>query len=1106
MTAVRKRGAIRLLCGLAAMALAPAAFAQDTLEAGFRNPPTAAKPHTWWHWVNGNISRVGITADLEAMKQVGLGGAQIFNVDVGIPAGPAPFMSPQWRGMIVHAVKEANRLGLDLCIHNGAGWSSSGGPWTTPEHAMQKLVWTEAKAHGPSSFSDTLKQPETVANYYGDIEVLAVRTPSDEGNAPLRISQINVKAAFERGDRILPATTPTPPGKAVAKDGILDITSKMDASGKLTWDVPDGDWTILRIGHTPTGAMNEPAPRSGLGLECDKLSREAMDAHWKGSIEPLLHDLGPLAPKTLNNILIDSYEVGSQNWSPKFREEFQKRRGYDPMLFLPVVTGRVVESVEVSERFLWDLRRTVCDLFADNYYGYLAELCHKYGLKASIEGYGNGSFDNLQAGGRADIPMGEFWVGGGAMETTKLAASSGHIYGRNIIGAESFTADDQVGRWLVDPYSIKALGDMVFCNGVNRYIFHRYAHQPWKNLKPGMTMGPWGTHFERTVTWWNQSAAWLKYVARCQSLLQSGKFVADALYFTGETGPNDMAYRTGLNPTLPKGYDYDGCDGQTLLNSVSVRNGRLVLSSGTSYRVLILPDNTFMTPATASKIRDLIRAGAVVLGPKPTQSPSLADYPRCDEQVRQIADEVWGDLDGTSSQERAFGQGRVIWGKPVKEVFAELAAAPDFTYTGSAGDARLAYIHRATDSAEIYFVSNQRYRTERVTCDFRADGKTPELWHADTGVIENAPIYGRQNGRTSIPMRLGPAESVFVIFRKAAPKADHLASVDAPGTDNTAPAPKIVIRRAFYGVPDGRGADVTAKVAEMVNDGQTSIGATNENFGDPVSLVVKQLTVEYTVDGKSVTRVAPENGSVELVSSPDTVELPDFTLAGAHPGAAVLTAWKPGQYVVHTTAGKSVKVTVKEAARVETLNDDWTLRFPSGWGAPAQVQLARLISWPDHETAGVRFFSGTAEYEKEFDVPADLLEGNRAVLLDLGKVKNFADVTLNGKKLGVLWKAPFVLDVTGMVQAGRNTLSIKVTNLWPNRLIGDAQQPTDDVDWNGDTIAKWPQWLLDGKPRPQTGRYTFATWRFFRKDSPLLESGLIGPVSLRSAPKVTVRY
>lgn len=1099
------RSALALLAlGTAAAADPPA---QNDLSKGFVNPPIAARPHTWWHWINGNESTRGITADLEAMQRVGIGGAQIFNVDVGIPAGSAPFMSAQWRACILHAAKEAKRLGLELCVHNCAGWSSSGGPWITPEHAMQMLVFSEKTVTGPVRLSENLAQPPARHGYYRDIAVLAFKTPEGEAGGSgrkLRLAEMDVKAAFSRGGRIEPDLTPTPPGMAIRRDTIVDLTGNMTADGHLTWEAPDGEWTLLRIGHTCTGAVNAPAPESGRGLECDKLSKEALDAHWAGMMATVIKELGPLAGTVLNNVLIDSYEVGSQNWTPKFREEFRARRGYDLLPFLPVITGRVVDSVAVSERFLWDFRRTICDLFAENYAGHMAELCHRYGMKFSVEGYGNGPFDNLQYGAEGDIPMGEFWVGGGTLETIKLASSSGHTHGRPVIGAESFTADEGHAKWLQDPYALKGLGDLVFCNGVNRYIFHRYAHQPWIGLEPGMTMGPWGTNLERTVTWWNQGAAWMRYIARCQYLLQSGRFAADLCYFYGEDAPNDLPGRRGLRPAVPAGYDYDGCDASVVLERMQVRDGDVVLPDGMRYRVLVLPESRFMTPTMLAKIRDLVQAGATVVGPKPALSPSLTGYPACDADIQRIAQEVWGDCDGETVKEHAFGKGRVFWGEPLGEILAAKGTLPDFAFPGDDHDTSLLAIHRTTGDTDLYFVSNQRYSPRETDCAFRVRGKLPELWHPDTGIMEAAPIWEEKEGRTTVHLRLDSAGSVFVVFRNASAGADHLVSL-ARASDASEPVhtPQLTIQKARYEVEDGRGADVTAQVTEMVGNGQYAIPASNDLFGDPVPNVVKRLRVEYLLDGKPMQKMVGENETLELVGAGPDVNPPDFEIANGPTGKVELTPWRPGTYSFRTARGADKSMDVSQAADSLSVSGPWSLRFPAHWGAPQQVKLDRLISWTEHSEPDVRYFSGTAEYTKELDIPAAMLGADRAVVLDLGRVRNFAEVTLNGKALGVLWKPPFRVDVTGLVKPGRNLLSVKVTNLWPNRLIGDEQLP-DEVQWQGNAIAKWPQWLLEGKPRPKTGRYTFATWRVFRKDSPLLESGLIGPVVLRSARKVVV--
>jgi len=464
--------------------------------------------------MNGNITKEGITADLEAMAEVGVGGAQIFNVgdkgSVNIPVGPIDYMSDEWLELVRHAVKEAKRLGLEICIHNCAGWSSSGGPWITPEYAMKKVTISEASVSGSGKVDILLTKPATVRGYYQEIAVIAFPTPANSG---YRLSRASTKAEFNSSYGIDLDQTAAPADAIIPSDNVIDISEKMDANGQLKWDCPEGNWTVLRIGYTITGKDNHPAPDSGLGLECDKLSREAMDVHWQGGIEPILKKLGNLAGPVMNNLLIDSYEVGINNWTKGFEKEFEMRRGYAMSRYLPTLAGRVVDSTDVSERFLWDYRRTISDLFTANYYGYFADKCHAAGLLCSTEPY-DGPFECLSIASNADILMGEFWVGGGVNPSVRIASSVAHIYGRKIIGAESFTSSPDQGRWQNHPRSMKALGDEIWCNGINRYIFHRYAHQPWLDKWPGMTMGQWGTHFERTNTWWKDGQAWMKYIAR----------------------------------------------------------------------------------------------------------------------------------------------------------------------------------------------------------------------------------------------------------------------------------------------------------------------------------------------------------------------------------------------------------------------------------------------------------------------------------------------------------------------------------------------------------------------------------------------------------------
>jgi len=1165
------------------MGFALSVLAADPLETGFLSPPDSAKPQTWWHWMNGNITKEGITADLEAMKQIGLGGATIVNVDCSIPRGDVSFMSPEWREDFKFAVQEANRLGLKLCVENCAGWSSSGGPWNTATNAMQRLTSSEVTVTGPTNFDAALPLPPVTLGFYRDIAVLAFKDSSveadtvanpasspakleirhavyevenggsadvttkviglvqsgrksiaanndemggdpapgsvkqlrvdftldgnpatltvDENNALVLPVNTNQLAAIRLYEKILTDRTFVQPppatvffgGGAIPHDSVVELTSKLEADGRLRWEVPPGKWTILRLGYTPIGVNNHPAPEAGTGLECDKLNKAALDAHWDGFMQKILGDIGPLAGKTLDASLIDSYEIGNQDWTANFRKEFKERRGYDPVPFLPTFTRRVVDSPETTKRFLWDMRRTVADLFAENYYGHFNELCRQHGLLSAIEPY-TGPFESLQCGAPDGVVMGEFWAGSQGDPSVKMAASVAHIYGKTIVGAESFTGWPGEGGWQDDPYSLKPLGDLMFCQGVNRYIFHRYAMQPWTNRWPGMTMGPFGINFERTITWWNQGEAWINYISRCQFLLQQGRTVADAAYFDGQSAP--VVMRAG-NPALPAGYDYDAVDADVLLHGSSVKNGRLTLASGANYAVLILPPNdTNLTPPMLSCLRELVRAGATVVGPRPLNSPSLEGYPECDQQIEKMAEELWGMCDGKTVLEHHVGEGHVVWGKTLADVFASRDLKPDFEYQDASADTRLTYTHRVDGPADIYFVSNQRRESDSAECTFRVEGKIPELWHPDSGAMEAAPVWIAHNGRTTVRLDFDPAGSVFVIFRRATGSADHVVAVNR--TDAATAASKLEILQAVYAATDGAGGmDVTAKLSGMVRDGKLAVKVGYDAFGrDPAIMRAKELRLDYVLDNQPGHATVKENEMLTLPANAAVVPGAQWEAGIAADGSPVVKARGNCHVKFKTADGKVLQADATNLPAPQELAGKWNLRFPPNWDAPPTITLDKLISWTDHTNTGVRYFSGSATYEKEIEISVDRLSAGRELWLDLGTVKNFAEVSLNGQALGVLWKPPFRANVTAAAKAGVNKLVVRVTNLWPNRIIGDEQLPAD-CEWDGDQLRAWPQWLLEGKPSP-TGRFTFTTWHHYSKNSPLLESGLLGPVTLRT--------
>jgi hypothetical protein len=1176
------------------------------LESGFVHPPASARPWVYWFPLDGNITSNGITADLEAMQRVGIGGVLYMETEQGTPKGPADFGGPLWRALFQHACQEANRLGLQVNMNNDAGWCGSGGPWITPELSMQKVVGTETAVKGPRRLAELLPQPETIAGFYRDIAVLAFRTPA--GNA--HIAQISAKAALTPSPVSLaaPANYPSVPrDQTIPRDGIFDLTARLSKDGLLDWDVPEGDWTVLRLGHTTTGKNNHPAPLGGRGLECDKLSRDAVKIHFDGLMAKLIRGVGPLAGPTLVSTHIDSWEVGYQNWTPRFREEFQKRRGYDLWPFLPVFSGRIVDGVEISERFLWDLRQTISELLLDNYAGYFQELAHQNGLRLSIEAYTTCPTDEMAYAGRADEPMGEFWSWskyGAAFSCTEMA-SAAHVYGKRIVGAEAFTATD-AEKWQGYPGNIKDLGDWAFCEGINRFVFHRYALQPWADVKPGISMGPWGLHYERTQTWWEQSKAWHQYLARCQFLLQQGLFVAEICLLGPEGAPQTLSGQRSFLSHSPDSaehpferpeYNFDTCPPEVVLTRMSVKDGRLVLPDGMSYRVLVLPQVETMTPQLLRKIKELVTAGATVLGTPPLKSPSLSGYPGCDQEVQQLATELWGaNPAGTEFTERRVGQGRMVWEgkvpdkasgtdqpqlslgkwiwfnegdpavaapigsryfrrviqidgnvasarllmtadnsfecwvnghsvgsgdnfgrsyrmaiasslKPGANLIAvravngadqpnpagliaalriryedgrefELASdrnweaargvppdwrsstdtqgwqaakelgplgmapwgdidqssattdifpnitrvgdwlqkagvAPDFAYRTRSSSQSLRYIHRTLADAELYFIANKTHQTEEAICQFRVAGKRPELWWPDEGRVERPAAYEPVGETVHLPLRLGPAGSVFVVFRDAREAAD----------------PIVRIRRD---------SELILSTSQPLDSAVIELSRTT---GQGIQALVRQ----------------------------------------------------PGTYAIASRAGKSWNLPVTSLPEPLTVTSGWELSFPNRQGSSERITLDKLVSWTDLGQPNAKYFSGTATYRTRMRLPSDWVAKNRRILLDLGRVQVMAEVKLNGHDCGILWKTPFQVDVTEQAQAGDNELEIDVVNLWINRMIGDEQLP-EDSDRNPDgTLRSWPEWLEKGLPSP-AGRQTFTSWRLWKKDAALQESGLLGPV------------
>ena len=789
-----------------------------SLEKDFLMPPDSARPWVYFMVMDGNLTREGITADFEAMKRAGIGGVIFIEVNVGIPRGPVKFMSAPWQDLFAHAVAEADRLGLEFALATGPGWCGAGGPWVKPENAMQHLVASETNLAGSAHFDGVLPQPQPRTPYFGkgtltpalakewsefyrDECVLAFPTPDGK----TRIADIGEKAIYYRDPyssrpgvkSFLPAPaefSSAPKNECIATDRIIDLTGKLQADGHLNWDVPPGNWTVVRFCRTLTGQTTRPAPEPGLGFETDKFSKEAIAAHFESFVKPLaarnrahIH-----ADRGWTTLHFDSWEMSAQNWTKDFRTEFQKRRGYDPLPWLPALTGRVVGSEEMSERFLWDLRQTAQELVIENQIGGIKELGAKLGLKKlSVEPYDLNPCADLELAAPADVPQCEFWSQGHGFSSEFSgfeAVSIAHTLGRPIVAAESFTSAPGED-WKLFPGAMKNQGDWALCCGINRFIFHRYQHQPWLDRAPGMTFANYGVHWDRTQTWWDMAPAYHLYLSRCQELLRRGLPVADILYLTPDGAP--MVFHppsSAMTDGLPdrRGYNFDGVAPTAVLNQATVRDGKIIFPGGMSYQLLVLPEFETMTPRLLAKIKKLIEAGATVIGAPPKKSPGLENFPACDAQVQQLAKELWGT--GQPVTERKIGKGRLLLDTAVgqrnqnekitnqtktdgiypnysvtAEILSGMGVPPDF-----ATDGDIRYIHRHDGDAEIYFVAGRTNVAQKTVCQFRVAGKQPELWNPVTGESRNLPNFTSKDGVTTVPLEFAVNESYFVIFRKPA--------------------------------------------------------------------------------------------------------------------------------------------------------------------------------------------------------------------------------------------------------------------------------------------------------------------------------------------------
>jgi hypothetical protein len=592
-----------------------------------------------------------------------------------------------------------------------------------------------------------------------------------------RVNRFQEKAAFvPEPDLYQYATPPIDPQSAIKKSEVVDLTSKMRPDGTLDWTAPEGKWMVLRIGYSLLGITNHPATPEATGLEVDKLDRRFVKDYFEKYLDSYKETVGAeeMGKKGIQYVINDSWEAGSQNWTDNMLTQFKKLRGYDPIPWLPVLSGRIVESAEDSDRFLWDFRKTIADLIANEHYQQLEETLHERGMKHYGESHEDGRAlvaDGMEVKKMNEVPMSAMWTQRPGVNQPQFgynaddreSASVAHIYGQNIAAAESLTA--AAAPWAWSPATLKPTADQELLNGINRFVIHESAHQPLVGKAPGLTLGPFGQWFNRNETWAEQAGIWIDYLARSSYMLQQGRFAADLLYFYGEDS-NLTAIFQHKAPEIPAGYAFDYVNADALIHELSVSNRQIVSKSGMQYKVLALdPYSGHMSLPVLRAINTLVENGAVIAGHKPTDDPSLADD---HIEFEKLSSQLFGDGSGIHK----LGNGTVYAGQNLPQVFSSLNLKPDFDYSRGGTDSIVEFVHRKLPDGEIYFVDNRSDHDQTIDATFRVSGKQPELWRAETGTAE--PVsYKIEGGRTSVPLHLEPWGTAFLVFHKTTTESSH---------------------------------------------------------------------------------------------------------------------------------------------------------------------------------------------------------------------------------------------------------------------------------------------------------------------------------------------
>jgi hypothetical protein len=620
--------------------------------------------------------------------------------------------------------------------------------------------------------------------------------------------------------RLTPQTTEKqiPEIESFKKSEIINISKFVDANGNLNWKAPKGKWKIIRMGHTSTGHENATGG-AGKGLEVDKFNPELIRFqldHWFGEA---VRSAGPeLASKVLEILHFDSWECGSQNWSSVFRDEFKKRRGYDLVEYLPVMAGIPIESTNFSEKVLYDVRKTIADLVADNFYGTVAQIAKENNVKLSSENVAPTMMsDALLHYKYVDYPGGEFWLKSPTHDKPfdmVDAISGGHTYGKDIIQAEAFTALRM--DWDEHPGNLKTTADRNYALGINRLFYHVFVHNPWTDRKPGMTLDDIGTFFQRDQTWWKPGKAWFDYCQRVQFQLQKGKPVIDLAVFIGEDFPSRSFVPDRLVPLIPNvfgkerlesekirlenegqptakmpkevtysknitdlsqwinplnGYQYDSFNTDVLINRAKVENGKITFGGGIEYGALLFPGSHKMAPnkmislASAEKILQLLKEGGTVfVEDKPNIQPGIQS--EADQKKWQnVVDEIWNNPSNASTWK--IGKGTIVKLPYLGNDFASIGITQDvyFPNLKRADAETIAWTHRKSETEDVYFLSNQKEEKRSFEVSFRISGKIPQWYNPVTDKTTALSNWKIESGRTIVAISLAENESGFVIFR-----------------------------------------------------------------------------------------------------------------------------------------------------------------------------------------------------------------------------------------------------------------------------------------------------------------------------------------------------